>query len=40
MQVRTKDRIAKAIGYVLGTLVAGLLIFWFCWKIYNLASLF
>jgi ammonia channel protein AmtB len=40
MQERTKDRSAKVIGYALGTVVAGLLIFWFGWKIFNLASLF
>lgn len=40
MEQRTKDRIAKAIGYVLGAVIAGLLVFWTIYKIYNFASLF
>lgn len=34
MLPRTKDRIAKAIGYVLGAVVALLLVFWFVYKLW------
>ncbi|HMG52031.1 MAG TPA: hypothetical protein VK601_01090 [Kofleriaceae bacterium] len=40
MDGHVKDRIAKAIGYVLGAVIAGLLVFWTIYKIYNFASLF
>jgi hypothetical protein len=40
MQERSKDRIAKALGYLLGAVIAGLVLFWTVYKIYNFVSLF
>lgn len=39
MKERTKDRIAKAIGYLLGAVIAALLLFWAGYKVYNFVSL-
>ena len=40
MRERTKDRIAKGLGYALGAVVAGLAVFWTVYKLYNFFSLF
>jgi uncharacterized membrane protein YccC len=40
MRERTRDRIARALGYLLGAVLAGLALFWTLYKIYNFASLF
>lgn len=39
MQPRTKERIGKALGYVLGAILAGLVIFWAFYKVYNFVAL-
>ncbi|MEJ7600927.1 MAG: hypothetical protein WKG01_23680 [Kofleriaceae bacterium] len=40
MEPRTKDRIAKGLGYALGVVIAGLVVFWAVYKVYNFVSLF
>lgn len=40
MEPRTKDRIGKVLGYLLGAILAGLVLFWAAYKIFNFASLF
>jgi hypothetical protein len=40
MEERTKARIAKALGYLLGAVLAGLVLFWAFYKVYNFVALF
>lgn len=39
MEPRTKDRIAKVLGYLLGAVLGALAIFWMVYKIYNVVTL-